>query len=162
MEKENNYKGKLNYMKKIFFVFTICIFSAFISFDEFIDYYFPNEVNKEMAVYIDSQIKKDSSADFFAIISNIKDTVYLNVMEYNNQSKFKLNELIQNTNRRIIIGERKIPVLSNIDFLYSSIIQKPNANGGIDNITFGGGGFYLHFYSTRDKKGVILRKGVSQ
>lgn len=156
-------KTNIKYMiKRTFFCILIFFLSSFNTKDGvFIDYCFPNEINKELSNYIIEQAKKDTTTNFFAMLNTVKDTIFLNIREFDDQSKSKLNDLINLSNRRINLGERKIPVLSKVDFLYSSILSKPNENGGIDNILFGGGGFYLHFYSNTDKKGIILRKGIA-
>jgi len=148
-----------------FYCLILFLFVLITSFDQkddlYIDYEFPNEINIELLNHINAQIKKDSTTNFFAITTNIKDTVYLNLIEFDDKLDSKLNNLINQTDRRIILKNNYVvPILFKTDLLYSTIINKPNENDEIEHILFGGGGFYLHFYSVHNK-GIILQKGFS-
>lgn len=106
--------------------------------------------------------KEDSQKMYFACISFLdSNKIKINLSRYDSlNTNFTKTKLINSSNCRIQINTLQIPVLYELDFLYSNLVKRTNDEGFIIEENYPITGFYVLFNKYNDN--VIIETGINR
>ncbi len=113
----------------------------------------------ESVVILISDYLQDKTENHFSVLSCPNDSVFqVTIIEQPSQEG-NLRNLIYSSNRYLVNINKKIPIVFEYDFLFSSIVNKVGENKKmIHRSSFIGGGFYVLFTA----KGEIIEYGIEK
>lgn len=143
-------------------MFSLCNLNAFAQNHSTL--LFSYEVQEALFNHLNNTNLKcqDSELKYFARISYFgKDTIQINLCRYNPKNiKSPQTKLVESTTNRIKIKTLELPVLYDIDFLFSDYLNYNNKEGELIENFYSRGGFYVLFNIYEDNK--IIRTGFEQ
>jgi hypothetical protein len=105
-------------------------------------YYLPWKVTEN----IQSELFKEEISENFVCLFNTKaDTTDLLFVKIDSNETDALNQLSLNSGRKIIIGHKKIPIIFNSDFKFSSIFNVLNNDSSFNTYRYNLIGYHVRF-----------------
>lgn len=107
-------------MKKLFLAIFLCSFFINSNAQKAnILYYMPDSVEVLINEHISSQ---KSNSNFYFILESIgKDTFRINVCQYFNKEKKRVEDWIFSTKRKVVINRNSYPLLLDYDYMFSTL-----------------------------------------
>lgn len=138
----------------IFIILGFLIISATEKTEEVV-YLIPKEVSKHLNQVLFNDSKKSNK--YICLFNNVIDTTSLLFVRID-QSEEKLLKISESSNRKLLLGNRKIPIIFYADFKFSTVFNKINDDGTFSSTSYRLGG-YLVVFTGKFTTGKLIYSG---